>query len=165
MSVEKIREVLALLEDSDKHFTSDDLPRVDIVEGLAGINTSRDEITAAAPEFTRKNLVIPTTPTGSGNQAPTVEGKSEELGDSEKQKSEAQVELTESRSELEAAKKRHLKAVEAMDVLLAKENKDVKKQKLASTVSDFQASQAEARKNKAISAKEIAELIVKQQAK
>jgi len=61
MSVERIREALAVLDaEDDELWTRDGLPRTEVVAELVGTSVlSRKQITQAAPLFTRSNLVVP----------------------------------------------------------------------------------------------------------
>lgn len=57
---QKIREALLQLDPAnDGHWTTDGLPRIDVVEKLCDLHLKRGLITAAAPEFTRENRVLP----------------------------------------------------------------------------------------------------------
>lgn len=59
MSKEIIAGLLKLDVEDDAMWTADGLPKVDTLETITGLNLSRAEITAAAPQFTRTNVVIP----------------------------------------------------------------------------------------------------------
>lgn len=97
---DKIKEALTKLDPSDdSHWTTEGLPRLDVVEGLAGGSISRKAITNAAPEFTRgfaqslrdhasdEDTAGPVDededPLGEGNNQTNTEQPSEDLGQPE----------------------------------------------------------------------------------
>jgi hypothetical protein len=55
-----ILKVLAMLDAQNAdHWTGEGLPRIDVLSALAGSPLTRDEVTKAAPAYTRTNQVIP----------------------------------------------------------------------------------------------------------
>lgn len=58
-----IRDALARLDPAtDDHWTTDGLPRLDVLRTFLGADASRADVTKAAPEFSRANLALPEAP-------------------------------------------------------------------------------------------------------
>lgn len=167
MSTKKLLEALSLLEDKDEHFTESGKPRIEVVEKLSGLNTNREELEKIAPEFTRKNPVVPVAPPEADSENPpqTDDANGDELEDLTEQKAEAQETLDAAKKALDTAKSDYLEAVTQMRAVRAKETALASEQNHASTVNAFQKSQAKIRESKIVQAKELSDLIIKQQIK
>lgn len=135
MDIGKLREVLMLLEpDNDDHWTADGLPRVEVVEQLAGDSTiDRSGINEAAAGFSRGNMVFKADPTSGGAQETSEE--------SDEGAATAQQELSDAKEELDKAVKRHAEATKVMDAIIAKQEKVSAQTTNASDIKAFQASQ------------------------
>ena len=165
MSDEKIMEALRALDVNDNaHWTSKDLPSMEAVEKLSGLNPTREDVTRLAPDFTRKNPLPAVTQNPSnqgGGSDDDNDGTNNENTESEEnaEKAEAEQRLTEAKRNFESAKKEHSEAVKAMDAILRKEAKTDARQSKASDIKAFQRSQAEQRVKNTENANEVAALI------
>jgi hypothetical protein len=141
----KIRKALGLLNsENDDQWTMEGLPRLDVMGKLIGDAASRAEITAAAPDFRRDNMVIYPT------DIPAEEIVEQPDDIIEK-------EFKDAKANLVAAQSRYRDAVAAMDVVIAKREKLNKKRPLALDIQAYQRSQAEQRAKSAANVKAMAE--------
>lgn len=161
---DKIKEALAKLDiDNDDHWTTEGLPRLDVMKDLVGVAVSRADITAAAKGFSRKTPNLENEKpelTGSGEQADeeastvaetqdgetTEETETEEVTKVEEGSDEAvEAEVAAARKNLDEANARYKAAVEAMDVVIMRRSKEANRETQASTVKAFQESQRKQR--------------------
>lgn len=161
---DKIKEALAKLDiDNDDHWTTEGLPRLDVMKDLVGVAVSRADITAAAKGFSRKTPNLENEKpelTGSGEQADeeastvaetqdgetTEETETEEVTEVEEGSDEAvEAEVAAARKNLDEANARYKAAVEAMDVVIMRRSKEANRETQASTVKAFQESQRKQR--------------------
>lgn len=159
---DNIKEALAKLACSnDNHWTSEGLPRLDVMKDLLGVAVSRADITAAATEFTRKNPVIESAVqddnpemTGSGESSGNVQDdvfvkvldSHPAVVTTKPEGDEAiEAELVAAQLSLGKAKTRLSKATEAMDSVITRHSVEAKGNNLAETVKQFQKSQASQR--------------------
>jgi hypothetical protein len=150
---DKIREALAKLDiDNEGHWTTEGLPRLDIMKEMTGEVVSRSDITMAAKGFSRKtpNLAIEepeNTEDGSsveGND--TEQTQTAELTEQEDKvdlegDEAVEAELVAARKNLSEAQSRMNKAIEAMDVVIMRRSKEQNHRTHAETVKEFQRSQ------------------------
>lgn len=153
--MDSIKEALTKLDvTNDDHWTSEGLPRLDVMKDLVGSPVGRAQITSAAKGFTRSTPVIDADSdkvevTSVGTvAAPSADrdGGSDDcgcdvnaIGDAEDAAVEA--EHGEATKAMEAAKARLAKATKAMDVVIAKRETQSSSSH-ADLVKAFQASQA-----------------------
>lgn len=147
--------LLALDPTNDAHWTSDDVPRLDVMKGLVGADVSRADIQAVSKSFNRKNPVIeaekPPEPTPGTQPAPAAQesqeqdapdGISADMSDVDKA---VEVEYEKAGQALIAARQRFKKAQEDMDEVIARREKESAKITFADTVKQFQESQRKQR--------------------
>lgn len=161
---EKILAALATLsaENAD-HWTGDGLPRLDVLNKIVGSPVTRQQVTEAAPGFSKSNTSLEVegekpvvqaqasstpqpqtavaTPAAdlqpeAGQETEVVEGSDEAI---EKELAEAQAIYAEAGKRLKAAR-------DAMDVVIARREHKERSQDVAANISDFQKSQQAQRK-------------------
>ena len=163
---DKIKEALAKLDiDNDDHWTTEGLPRLDVMKDLVGVAVSRADITAAAKGFSRKSPNLENEKpelTGSGEQADeetstvaeTQDGETSEEAETEETEvteleegsdEAVEAEVAAARKNLDEANARYKAAVEAMDVVIMRRSKEANRETQASTVKAFQESQRKQR--------------------
>ena len=163
----------ALDPKNDAHWTSDNLPRLDVMKELAGVEVSRADIQAISKTFNRKNPVIEEAPV---QDKPSVVTPAEEeatqdvpevapevtapIVESDADVDKAvEVEYEKAGQALIAARKRYARAQEAMDEVIARREKEAEKITFADTVKQFQESQRKQREARAGNAKALAEAL------
>lgn len=107
-----IQEALASLDKADDgHWTTDGLPRIDVVSKRVGTSLKRGDITNAAPDFTRASVIDPPT-----DEAPPIPAAVEQM----KAEADALLEDTKSdeerEAEMEAAADAEVAAQKAADL-------------------------------------------------
>lgn len=158
---DKIREALAKLDiGNDDHWTTEGLPRLDVMKDLVGEPVTRADITAAAKGFSRKTPNLEAEQpenTGSGEVADaqattpettkdTVEDAAVEAVEHEEGSDEAvEAELEAATDALYKAQARHKKATEAMDVVISRRAQKAAGRTTAHDIKAYQKSQAEQR--------------------
>lgn len=172
---EKIKEALGKLDiENDEHWTTEGLPRLDVMKDLLnGEAVSRADITAAVKGFSRKTPNLEAEEpenTGSGESADAQATKpettkdttppataedeeSEEEQESEPERaplgeyngSEVEQELEDARANFAAAQKRFDQAKAAMDVVIRQREKSEEGRNPAQDIKAYQASQAKQR--------------------
>lgn len=186
---EKIKEALGKLDiNNDEHWTTEGLPRLDVMKDLLnGEAVSRAEITAAVKGFSRKTPNLEAEEpenTGSGESAdaqttkpettedttppaPTEDGESEDKQESEPERgplgeynaSEVEKELEDARANFAEAQKRFDQAKAAMDVVIRQREKSQEGRTTAHDIKAYQASQAKQREATAQNRKAMVEAI------
>jgi hypothetical protein len=147
--------LLALDPEKDAHWTTDNLPRLDVMKELVGAEVSRADIQAVSKSFNRKNPVIeaekppaptPGTPPAPAAQETTEPDATEDLSANMPDVDKAvEVEYEKAGQALIAARQRYQKAQEAMDEVIAHREKESAKITFADTVKQFQESQRKQR--------------------
>jgi len=133
---QKIRDALAKLDTANEgHWTSEGMPRLDVMKDLVGQAVSRADITSAAKSFTRKTPNLDTEvpeQTGNGDSADVRESdivagantkepsyvQEEEVEEEADKKVEA--EFVEAQKGIDKANRRFLAAQTAMDALITR---------------------------------------------
>jgi hypothetical protein len=175
---DKIKEALAKLDiDNDDHWTTEGLPRLDVMKDLLGVAASRADITAAQKGFSRKTPNLEDEKpelTGSGEPAveeatpeasPGVETteeveETEATKDVDEDSDEAiESEVAAARKNLDKANARYKAAVRAMDVVIMRRSKEANLQTQASLVKAFQESQRKQREKSVARQRAMAEAI------
>ena len=95
---------------NDDHWTSDGLPRVDVVEELVGSDVTRADLKKAAPEFTRTAPNLP-----GADSVPASNDAQDAEADDDKAKALARMEKAE--KALSEAKAEHRKAYNALTAI------------------------------------------------
>jgi hypothetical protein len=160
---EKILSALSKLDvNNDDHWTTEGLPRLDVLKEIIGEPVTRADITVSKKGFSRKtpDLQLENTEDGVKNaQATTVETTNDEDESSDKMEESKEVQLefnigseeaieAELKSANEAlykAQARHRKAVEDMDVVIAKRNEREAGRTTAHDIKAYQKSQLKQR--------------------
>lgn len=159
MTIVNIVDALATLDpQNDDHWTSDGLPRMDVLEALCGHTLTRADVTAAAKGFSRRNPTLAVeTPveesiddkpedgaedkaeTEPAPRAPVTAAEPENELAAAIAKAEAEVAATtKSAAEAQAA---HSKALANLDVLIRKRDELERGLTSAESIKAFQASQ------------------------
>ena len=170
-------EILKQLDvDNDAHWTSDGLPVIDVVKGIAGRNITRAEITDAAKGFSRKNPIVETVaetvaPEADEEQASEVAGPSDteidEATSEQVDEYEAALtkELAEANSDLVAAQALVRKLEAAMDVVIRHRTREQSNRSQAHDIQAYQASQRAQREAGAAGRKAMATMLATNKAK
>lgn len=185
---QKILDALAQLSPGNAdHWTGDGLPRLDVMKELVGSPVSRQQVTEAAPSFSKANAVLEGAGEESADKA--QESSSEEsqenntvADNTQSQENEQgtdtpetegvelegdaaiEAELKEAQAEYAKAGQRLRKATEAMDVVIRKREYEEKQQRSADTISTFQQQQAAQRKAEADEKAQLAEFLKQRKA-
>lgn len=161
-----IKEALGKLDPANEdHWTSDGLPRLDVMKDLVGEAVTRQNVTVAAEGFTRSNPSLekkeekaadpavqpakedgkPTETQNTQPEAPAeVSGATvEEISDATVDEDAAiEREMVEAEAELQKAKNRHAAATAAMDVVIARREAEDAERTPANDIQAFQRAQA-----------------------
>jgi len=129
----RIREALAKLDTANEgHWTSEGMPRLDVMKDLVGQAVSRADITSAAKSFTRKTPNLETEApelTGNGDSADVQESdivagaNTEEpsyVQEEEEADKKVEAEFVEAQKGIDKANRRLLAAQAAMDALITR---------------------------------------------
>lgn len=139
------------------HWTTDGMPRLDVIKSIAGVALTRADIAKVAPNFTRGNPVLDEpevqneveaeTQTADDTQATqkvpapnATEGGEKQVDNSADEKVEA--ELIAAQEQMNAAKKRLDKAQAEMDVVIRKQDEARSHRTNAEDIKAFQKAQA-----------------------
>jgi hypothetical protein len=152
---EKIKAALTALDPkNDAHWTTDGLPRLDVMKELLGENVTREALSSVAKGFTRTSPVIETpAPWAPAAPIATPEVATAKLGDATTEEADA-AEAAESLvlEELEEAKKVHEKsrlrlqlALKAYDTIVDHKEQDAKSSGGMTDIQLFQKAQAKER--------------------
>lgn len=165
---DKIKQALLALDtENDAHWTSDHLPRLDVMKELAGQEVSRADIQAISKTFNRKNATleeaqkepeqpkVPETPETDEPETP------EDIVDTDLVSNAVEAEYEKATQGLVAAQKRFKAAQAAMDELITEREREASKTTFADSVKMYQESQRKQREARAGSAKALAELAKK----
>lgn len=166
MAMSLIEALKTLDPENNDHWTSDGLPRLDVLKNLTGTQVTREQITAQAKSFNRKSPTLdsqetkpaetpeaPQTPVETSKETPDEDDSDEPVDLSDEEAVEKEME--EAQEALAKAQKRHRAAVEAMDVVIAKRDARNASKTTATDIKAFQKSQqaqreAEAKKKAAL---------------
>lgn len=164
-----IRDALKKLNpENDDHWTSEGLPRLDVMKELVGHAVSRADITGAAKSFTRTSPsldasasdeasdVQATEEQPSQDTSPTTTETQEEGGNGE---DDVEAELVAARKNYEDADKRLRKAQADMDVVIERRERKAAGQTSAEDIKAYQKAQARIRENQAKSQRAFAEAV------
>lgn len=136
---QKVRDALSQLDPAkDEHWTSDGLPRLDVLKDLSGQAITRETLNTEAKGFTRANPSLDVAPAPA--QPPADKEQSEPEQETTEQTVEA--EFKAANANLDKAKKRLNKATEAMDEVIAAREKSRTKADAALDIKAYQRSQA-----------------------
>lgn len=170
MAMSLIEALKTLDPENNDHWTSDGLPRLDVLKNLTGTQVTREQITAEAKSFNRKSPTLDSQETKPAEtpeapQAPVEASKETPAETPDEDDSDEPVDLSdeeavekemqEAQEALTKAQKRHRAAVEAMDVVIAKRDARNASKTTATDIKAFQKSQqaqreAEAKKKAAL---------------
>lgn len=145
---------------NEDHWTSDGLPRLDVLKALAGFPVTRQMVTSAAPGFSRASTGVlsdaekpepaqPVSETVVPVAATPVEeadvpGVEEDVAE-ESFEDAIVAELAEARAAFHEARDRYNRALEAESALVAKREQENRREKQHSLIKQFQESQARQR--------------------
>ena len=143
---EKIIAVLRQLQfENEAHWTTDDLPRVDVIQDLLGGQVSRFEIESAVKGFSRTNMDIP-------NDVESQPNDVENADTSDTLDADALVEkeLEDATLNLSMAKDRYDAAVSNMDAVIERRDREANGERSnANDIKIYQRSQAKQREETA----------------
>jgi len=152
---DKIKAALADLDPSnDAHWTSDGLPRLDVMKELTGANVTREALNQVAKGFSRDNPNLPDESPGEGDTPWAAGGDNDETKPAEVEKAEedesdqeasdraAKVEYNEAKQEVEKAQRRLKRATAEYDKVLARKDAEEKEGGGMSDIQRFQKAQA-----------------------
>lgn len=173
---DKIKAALAALDPAkDEHWTSDGLPRLDVLKEILQMEVSRADIQAVSKTFSRKNLIIEDEKLpgemedSSAVNQPTVEGSGAVVTppeDIERDDYEqaVKVEYERASQNLIAAQRRFKEAQSRMDEIISAKEREQKQITFADTVKQFQDSQRRQREARVGVSKALAEAVKTNQA-
>lgn len=145
-----IKSALEMLDiKDDSHWTTDGLPRLDVVGDLVGIDVTRQDINKIAKGFSRKNAIL-TEKAGDKTPAPTQDTESEE--------DVVKAELEKAKEALREAFAKHDEINRRMDAIIVDKQKRMSKdRKAALDIQAYQESQARQREASMRRARDLAE--------
>jgi hypothetical protein len=173
----RIQEALSNLDvENEGHWTTEGLPRLDVMKDLVGEPVSRADITTAAKGFSRRNPSLDNeepekTGNGESDDAETTQVEETENTakvpaiQTEANAEDEEAELIAARANMDAAQRRLLKATEAMDVVIMSRSVEQNSRTHAEAVKEFQRSQQEQRARAAQNRKLMADAVLAAQNK
>lgn len=160
MAMSLIEALKNLDPENNDHWTSDGLPRLDVLKNLIGTQVTREQITALTKSFNRKNPTLDPQETKTAETSKETPDETLDADDSDEpvdlsDEEAIEKEMEDAQEALAKAQKRHRAAVEAMDVVISKRDARNASKTTATDIKAFQKSQqaqreAEAKKKAAL---------------